>query len=235
METILTWNADYLQSGQLIAGVTTFFMDIAALRREYTFAGLRRRDLAPDPIEQFKGWFEQALAAEIMEPNAMTLSTVDAEGQPSSRIVLLKAVDERGFVFFTSYLGRKAQELALNQKAALTVFWCGLERQVGVRGSCEKVSREESDKYFQSRPLGSRLGAWASRQDDVVPDREFLEKRLEEVSARFGENVPLPEFWGGYVLRPVTIEFWQGRPSRLHDRFLYSKNTGGWRIDRLSP
>jgi pyridoxamine 5'-phosphate oxidase len=210
-------------------------MDIAALRREYTFAGLRRRDLDADAIRQFNTWFEQALAAEIMEPNAMTLATVDSEGQPSSRIVLLKAVDERGFVFFTNYLGRKGRELAHNPRAALTIFWCGLERQVCIRGSCEKVSREESDKYFQSRPLGSRLGAWASRQGDVVPDREFLEKKLAEVSAQYGENVPLPEYWGGYVLHPMTVEFWQGRPNRLHDRFLYTKNAQGWRIERLSP
>jgi pyridoxamine 5'-phosphate oxidase len=210
-------------------------MDIAALRREYVLSGLRRRDLAADPINQFKAWFEQALAAEIHEPNAMTLATVSPEGQPSSRIVLLKGVDQRGFAFYTNYLGRKSQELEKNPAAALTFFWAGLERQVCIRGLCSKSSREESEVYFKSRPLGSQLGAWASRQDEVVPGREFLEKRLAEVTAKHGDNVPLPPYWGGFILNPKTVEFWQGRPNRLHDRFVYTREDAGWKIDRLSP
>lgn len=210
-------------------------MDIAALRREYTFTGLRRRDLAPDPIEQFNNWFQQALAAEIVEPNAMTLATVDPEGQPSSRIVLLKGVDQRGFAFYTNYLGRKGRELEHNPRAGLTIFWCELERQVCIRGACEKTSSEQSEFYFKSRPLGSRLGAWASQQSEVVPDRQFLENRLAEVTTQYGENVPLPPYWGGYTVKPVTVEFWQGRPNRLHDRFLYTREANGWRIERLSP
>lgn len=210
-------------------------MDIADLRREYTFAGLRRRDLDPDPIQQFNNWFEQALAAEIVEPNAMTLATVDANGQPSSRIVLLKGVEPNGFSFYTSYLGRKARELDSNPRAALTFFWCQLERQVCVRGSCERVSREQAERYFKSRPVGGQLGAWASRQDEVIPDREYLEGRLAEVTAKYDQDVPLPPFWGGYLLTPVSVEFWQGRPNRLHDRFLYARQATGWRIDRLSP
>jgi pyridoxamine 5'-phosphate oxidase len=212
-----------------------FAMDIAALRREYVLGGLHRRDLAVDPIDQFNAWFAQACAAEIPEPNAMTLSTVSPDGQPSSRIVLLKAVDGRGFSFYTNYLGRKSQELGKNPAAALTFFWSGLERQVCVRGLCAKNSREESEVYFKSRPLGSQLGAWASRQDEIVPDREYLEGRLAEVTTRYGDNVPLPSYWGGYILSPKSVEFWQGRPNRLHDRFLYTREENRWRIDRLSP
>lgn len=210
-------------------------MQIADLRTEYTKAGLRRADLNPDPMQQFKVWFEQAVAAGAVEPNAMTVATVDPAGQPSSRICLLKAADERGFCFYTNYESRKARELAANPRAALTFFWPVLERQVNICGALAKNSREESAVYYESRPLGGRLGAWVSKQSSVIPNREFLEKRLEEVAAKYGEKPPLPDYWGGYILAPAEIEFWQGRPNRLHDRFLYTKTAGGWKIDRLSP
>ena len=210
-------------------------MDIADLRKEYTFAGLRRADLHPDPIHQFKNWFQSALSAGVAEPNAMTLSTVDAQGQPSSRIVLLKDIDHRGFTFYTNYESKKGRDLAGNNRAAVTIFWPGLERQVGIRGACEKVPRPESDAYYKSRPLGSRLGAWVSTQSTAIPNRDYLEAKLQEVTAKYGENPPLPPYWGGFVLRPETMEFWQGRPNRLHDRFLYTRARETWQIDRLSP
>ena len=210
-------------------------MDIAKIRQEYTFAGLRRADLHPDPIQQFKNWFQSALSAAVPEPNAMTLATVDAVGQPSSRIVLLKDLDHRGFTFYTNYESRKGRELAANPRAALTIFWPGLERQVCVRGACEKLGREESEIYFKSRPLGSRLGAWVSSQSTPIPNREYLETKLKDLTAQYGDNPPLPPYWGGYLLRPHTVDFWQGRPSRLHDRFLYTRAGDTWQIDRLSP
>lgn len=210
-------------------------MGIAEIRKEYTFAGLRRADLHPDPIHQFNNWFQAAIAAGVAEPNAMTLATAGADGQPSSRIVLLKDVDARGFTFYTNYESRKGRELAQNPRAALTIFWPGLERQVCVRGTCEKVGREESEAYFKSRPIGSRVGAWVSSQSSTIPNREYLEGKLKEVTAQYGDNPPLPPYWGGYVLRPQMIEFWQGRPSRLHDRFLYCRLSDGWKIDRISP
>ena len=210
-------------------------MQAADLRKEYTFAGLRRRDLNSDPLQQFNNWFQQAISAEVLEPNAMTLATVDAEGQPSSRIVLLKGIDARGLSFYTNYQSRKGRELAANPKAAVTIFWPSLERQVCFRGTCEKLSREESEAYYNSRPLGNRLGAWVSSQSTAIPERAFLEQRLEEITARFGDNPPLPDYWGGYVLQPATAEFWQGRPNRLHDRFLYTREGIAWKLERLSP
>ena len=210
-------------------------MGLSELRREYTFAGLRRRDLHPNPFEQFNNWFTQALNAEVVEPNAMSLATVDDHGQPSCRIVLLKAATADGFTFFTNYASRKGRELERNPHAALNIFWAGLERQISIRGSVEKVSRAESEAYFKSRPIGSQRGAWVSRQSSVVESREFLEKRLEEVIKQYGENLPCPEYWGGYKLKPVTFEFWQGRPNRLHDRFAYTRSGSEWVIARLSP
>lgn len=211
-------------------------MTLAELRREYTLAGLRRADLDADAISQFQKWFAQAMQAEIVEPNAMTLATVAADGQPSTRIVLLKGVDQRGFSFFTNYESRKGRELADNPKASLTFFWAGLERQVSVGGTVSRLSREESEAYFAVRPLGSQRGAWVSRQSTVVANREYLEKRLAEVETEFGDKVPMPQYWGGYVLSPSSMEFWQGRPNRLHDRFRYKRQDGGaWLIERLSP
>lgn len=211
-------------------------MTLADLRREYTLAGLRRADLDPDPIAQFQKWFTQAMQAEIVEPNAMTLATVNADGQPSTRVVLLKGVDQRGFSFFTNYESRKGRELAANPKAALTFFWGGLERQVSVCGFVEKLSRAESEAYFAVRPIGSQRGAWVSKQSRAVENREYLEERLAEVEKQFGTKVPTPPYWGGYLLNPVSIEFWQGRPNRLHDRFLYRKGDSKiWTIERLSP
>jgi pyridoxamine 5'-phosphate oxidase len=210
-------------------------MTLAELRREYTLAGLRRADLEADPISQFQKWFAQALEAQIVEPNAMTLATVGADGQPSGRIVLLKSVDQHGFSFFTNYESRKGRELAENAKASLTFFWAGLERQINIGGTVSKLSREESEAYFAVRPLGSQRGAWVSKQSTVVPNREYLEKRLAEVEAQFGDKVPTPPYWGGYILNPTAIEFWQGRPNRLHDRLLYKRQNERWSIDRLSP
>jgi pyridoxamine 5'-phosphate oxidase len=212
-------------------------MNLADLRREYTKGGLRRTDLDVNPLVQFQKWFEQALTAQLLEPSAMTLATTDKAGQPSSRIVLLKGADERGFTFFTNYESRKGRELTDNPRAALTFYWAELERQVCVAGEVTKTSRAESEKYFGMRPRGSQLGACVSRQSVVVPDRDFLEKRLAELEREFeGTDVKTPAYWGGFLLAPSRIEFWQGRPNRLHDRFQYSKQPdNSWRIDRLSP
>src|SRR5882762_8343081 len=213
-------------------------MSIAHLRRDYTLAGLSEADLAPDPIEQFQKWFQEAVAAKITEPNAMVLATVDASGQPSTRVVLLKAVDERGFSFFTNYESRKGRELAGNPKASLTFPWTELERQVCITGRVSQLGREESEAYFKLRPRGSRLGAWASpKQSEAISGRAELEARMRELEAKYpGEEIPLPPYWGGFVLAPAEIEFWQGRPSRLHDRLRYARQpNGSWKIERLSP
>jgi pyridoxamine 5'-phosphate oxidase len=212
-------------------------MNLAELRREYTKGGLRRADLAPDPIVQFQKWFEEALNSQLLEPSAMTLATADVDGRPSARIVLLKGADERGFYFFTNYESRKGRELAVNARAALVLYWAELERQICAAGEVAKVSRAESEKYFALRPRGSQLGACVSKQSSVVADRTFLETRLQEIEKQFANReVETPTQWGGYVLEPIRIEFWQGRPNRLHDRFQYSKQAdNSWRIDRLSP
>jgi pyridoxamine 5'-phosphate oxidase len=213
-------------------------IDVAALRKEYTRSGLRRKNLHADPFVQFKIWFEEAIrTAGNQEANAMTLATATKEGIPSARVVLLKGFD-RGFVFFTNYESRKAQDLLKNPYAALNFHWPWLERQVQVQGSVEKTSREESESYFRKRPLGSRMSAIISKQSSVIESRAILEKRLNELGARYveGAEPPLPDFWGGFRVIPTQIEFWQGRENRLHDRFLYTlQSDAGWRIDRLSP
>ena len=210
---------------------------VARLRKQYTRSGLDESEAAPDPIEQFRGWFEDALAADLHEPNAMTLATATPEGRSSARIVLVKGFDERGFVFYTNYGGRKARELEANPYCALVFYWGELERQVRVEGRVSRVSEEESDAYFASRPRGSRLGAWASKQSRPVGDRGTLERRLRELEREYeGREIPRPPFWGGYRVEPEIIEFWQGRENRLHDRLLYRRSVdGGWIRERLQP
>jgi len=212
-------------------------VDLGALRREYTYTGLRRRDLSEDPIIQFTDWFESASASKIVDPSAMSLATVAEDGQPSLRTVLLKYFDQTGFVFFTNLESTKAQEMAQNPRVALMFLWREFERQVIIKGKAEKVSTGESVKYFVSRPHGSQLGAWVSQQSSIITSRKVLEMKLDEIKRKFTEGkVPLPSFWGGYRVVPDNIEFWQGRPNRLHDRFLYSRTSGeAWEIDRLAP
>jgi pyridoxamine 5'-phosphate oxidase len=210
---------------------------VARLRREYARAGLNETDASPEPIAQFRRWFDEALAADLHEPNAMTLATATPDGRPSARVVLLKGFDERGFVFYTSYEGRKGRELEDNPRCALVFYWGELERQVRVEGGASRVSEKESDGYFGSRPRGSRLGAWASEQSRPVGGREVLEERLRSLEAEYeGREVPRPPFWGGYRVEPEIIEFWQGRENRLHDRLVYRRSEeGGWRRERLQP
>jgi pyridoxamine 5'-phosphate oxidase len=210
---------------------------LADLRREYSLAGLRRADLEADPIAQFQKWFQQAQAANLPEPNAMTLATSDKQGHPSARTVLLKDIGQRGFVFFTNYESRKGRELEWNPNAALVFFWGQLERQVCVAGTVSRVSAEESAAYYKSRPKGSRLAAWVSNQSEPIPDRKLLEKKLAMLSEKHpGDDVPMPPNWGGFCVAPHRIEFWQGRPSRLHDRFEYLRLLdNSWQIERLAP
>ncbi len=206
------------------------------LRKEYTLRGLDEGDVDPDPLVQFERWFHEAVTAGLREPNAMTLATVGANGQPSARIVLLKSFDSRGFVFFTNYESRKAQELEQQRAAALLFFWSDLERQVRIEGSVARVEATESTNYFTSRPIAARLGAWASPQSQVIAGRAELDARLAAVTERFGpEEPPRPLFWGGYRVAPARLEFWQGRPSRLHDRICYQRHDEGWSITRLAP
>jgi pyridoxamine 5'-phosphate oxidase len=210
---------------------------VARLRKEYTRAGLKESDAASDPIEQFRSWFDGALAADLHEPNAMTLATATPDGRPSARVVLLKGFDERGFVFYTSYEGRKGRELETNPNCALVLYWGELERQVRVEGRASRVSEEESDEYFGSRPWGSQLGAWASEQSRPVEGRGALEERLRGLEAEYERReVPRPPFWGGYRVEPEVIEFWQGRENRLHDRLVYRRSDNGeWGRERLQP
>jgi pyridoxamine 5'-phosphate oxidase len=211
-------------------------MSIADLRRDYARARLDEANADPDPIAQFERWFAEAREAKLVEPNAMALATATREGAPSVRMVLLKGVDGRGFVFFTDYRSQKGVELGLNPRAALVFYWAELERQVRITGRVSTVPPEESDGYFRSRPRNSRLSAWVSHQSQVVPDRATLESRAQEVAQRYpGDQVPLPPYWGGYRVVPELIEFWQGRESRLHDRIRYRSDGQGWRMERLSP
>jgi pyridoxamine 5'-phosphate oxidase len=210
---------------------------IADLRREYEAAGLTEADAGHDPFALFRRWFDQALAAQLLDPNAMILATSTPDGVPSARAVLLKALDARGFTFFTNYDSRKGHEMAANPRVALVFLWHPLERQVRVEGTVEVVTAAESDDYFVNRPLGSRLGAWASAQSAVIPDRAFLERRHAELMAQYPDgNVPRPPNWGGYRVIPAVFEFWQGRPSRLHDRIRFTRQAdGSWLRERLSP
>ena len=212
-------------------------MSIADLRREYSRASLTENDVDPHPIHQFGRWFEEARAADVDEPTAMTLATATAGGRPSARMVLLKGVDDRGFVFYTDYRSRKGEDLAANPYAALVFYWPEIERQIRVSGHVDKVSREESEAYFRTRPLGSRLGAWTSHQSAVLPNRAALEERLRQIAEEFKDgDVPLPPYWGGYRVAPDILEFWQGRPNRLHDRIRYTRQSDGrWLIERLAP
>jgi len=211
-------------------------MKIDHLREDYGKDGLRRADLAADPLDHFRRWLQDALDAGLPEPTAMTLATVDTAGRPSARTVLLKGCDDRGLTFFTNYDSRKGQELEENPRAALLFFWQAHQRQVRVEGGITPLSRDESTAYFQSRPRGSQLGAWASPQSAVIENRDALERSLQEIESRFqGKDVPLPPRWGGLRLAPDMVELWQGRPSRLHDRFRYRRTTDGWTVDRLGP
>ena len=234
-------------------------MNLGDFREDYRRGALERARLRSDPLEQFESWFREATGEKSQsrwrkigialyklwsaicnhrpaDINAMTLATVDASGKPSTRTVLLKSVDERGFIFFTNYDSRKGRELAENPNAALTFFWSDLERQFCVAGTVAKLPVAESEAYFKSRPRGSRLAAWASNQSQTVPDRAALEAHWRELERKFGADIPLPPNWGGFVLNPERIEFWQGRPSRLHDRFSYTRRVdGAWKVERLSP
>jgi pyridoxamine 5'-phosphate oxidase len=209
---------------------------VADLRREYSRTGLHESDAHPDPIEQFRRWFDEALSANLYEPNAMTLATATPAGRPSARVVLLKGFDERGFVFYTNYEGRKGRELEENPYCALVFYWGELERQVRIEGWASRISREESDAYYRRRPRGSQLGARASAQSRPVVEREALEGRLRELEREYeGREVSRPDFWGGYRVELGEIEFWQGRENRLHDRLVYRRSGEGWEIQRLQP
>jgi len=210
-------------------------MNIAELRQEYMRAGLDEAHADPDPLRQFERWFEDALRAKLPLPNAMTLATAGAAGAPTARIVLLKGIDGGGFVFYTNYRSRKGREIEAKSSACLLFLWSDLERQVRIEGDVEKVSARESDEYFVTRPLGARLSAWASEQSENVASRQVLEKALEAARNRHGNNPPRPPHWGGYRVLPRTIEFWQGRADRLHDRLLYERADAGWKIQRLAP
>lgn len=211
-------------------------MDIGSLRREYESQGLDREALADDPATQFEKWFREAQEAGVADVNAMSMASVDPSGMPCVRTVLLKAFDEEGFVFFTNYQSHKGHEIAANPRIALLFPWLELNRQVIVQGMAEKVTQDISRRYFNSRPRSSQLSAWASRQSEPVESRRVLEQKLDELSRRYDEEeIPLPPFWGGYRLVPQRVEFWQGRPNRLHDRFEYLQDGGRWLIRRLQP
>ncbi len=211
-------------------------MELSDIRREYTKGGLRRKDLKSDPIEQFNLWLQQAIDAKLADPTAMTVATVSREGQPSQRIVLLKHVDERGFVFYTNLGSRKAEEIGENSKVSLHFPWHPLERQVHITGTAEKLTALENMKYFSSRPKESQLAAWASKQSSRISARGVLEGKFLELKNKFAKGeIPVPSFWGGFRIRPETIEFWQGGEHRLHDRFLFTRDDEQWSIERLAP
>jgi pyridoxamine 5'-phosphate oxidase len=211
-------------------------MDLHELRAEYTQAGLRRKDLHESPFSQFELWFQQACATDLLEPNAMVLATASPQGEPLVRTVLLKYFDANGLIFFTNYESRKARQIAENPQVSLLFLWLPLQRQVQIRGMAEKVAPSESLKYFASRPRGSQLGAWCSPQSQVISSQQLLLMQFEEMKQKFRDGeIPLPSFWGGYRVVPNSFEFWQGRPSRLHDRFLYAKKDDLWEINRLAP
>lgn len=211
--------------------------DLASLRKEYTKAALDAKSVSQDPISQFTKWFEEAVSAKVPEPNAMNLATVNENGRPASRIVLLKGIENHKLVFYTNYQSRKGKELDQNPACSLTFFWPELERQVRIEGVASRIDEKRSEKYFQSRPRGSQIGAWASPQSSVISDRSLLEERVKQIEAKYKgeEALPKPNQWGGYEIDPLMIEFWQGRPSRLHDRILYTKDESGWKINRLAP
>ena len=208
---------------------------LADIRKDYILQSLLEEDVASDPIEQFNKWWDESIKSEIIEANAMTLATANAAGIPSARTVLLKAFSTEGFIFFTNYESQKGEDLAANPNAALLFFWKEMERQVRIEGKVEKISEEESDAYFNSRPLGSRIGAWASPQSKVINDRTVIENNVQKFTEEFGEKIPRPPHWGGYLLVPVKMEFWQGRSSRLHDRILFTRENNSWKISRLAP
>ena len=212
-------------------------MSIDEIRERYSQAGLSETALNPDPILQFEQWLQEAAAAGVFEPGAACLATASRKGEPSARMVLLKGVEERGFIFFTNYGSPKARELAENPQASLVVAWVELARQVRISGSVERISREQSARYFETRPAGSRLSAWASHQSEVIDSRQVLEERMQRLRTRFGDGeIPLPPFWGGYCLSPTRIEFWQGRPDRLNDRLRYRRQAEAqWVLERLAP
>jgi pyridoxamine 5'-phosphate oxidase len=212
-------------------------LDPVSTRYDHAARGLRRRDVDPDPIKQFANWFTAAIEAGIRDVNAMSLATASADGRPSVRIVLLKGFSADGFVFFTNYESQKGRQLTDNPQAALAFYWIEMDRQIRINGPVEKTSREESEGYYHSRPTGSQLGAWASEQSQVIDGRQILDARLAQMTERFaGKPIPLPPHWGGFLVRPEVMEFWQGRPNRLHDRFRYQREPdGSWKIDRLAP
>ena len=211
-------------------------MSLSESRKDYGLAGLVEKDLARDPFRQFEKWFQEAEAAKIPEPNAMVLATATREGRPSTRTVLLKNIDGRGFVFYSNYESRKGRELDGNPRASLLFPWIALERQVIVEGAVTKLAREESEAYFHSRPLASQLSAWASQQSAIISGRAVLEESMKAVEKKYaGQEVPLPPSWGGFRLAPESVEFWQGRRSRLHDRLRYRREKDGWTVERLSP
>ncbi len=210
--------------------------EIARLRREYAGRPLDEAQVPEEPMALFRRWFEEAVRAELTDPNAMILATADAAGRPSARVMLLKDFDEEGFVFYTNYESRKGRELTENPRAALVFWWAELMRQVRIEGAVEKVAAEVSDAYFQTRPRESQLGAWASPQSQVIPNREILERRVAELAQQYdGREVPRPSYWGGYRVVPEVVEFWQGRPGRLHDRLRYRRTDRGWVRERLAP